>query len=48
MSSGYPNDYMSDAEIKTFEDKYYEVMLSLYLLYKLVIAKEELKQFINK
>lgn len=42
MSSGYPNDYMSDAEIKTFEDKYYEVMLSLYLLYKLVIAKEEL------
>lgn len=43
MSSGYPNDYMSDAEIKTFEDKYYKVMLSLYLLYKLVIAKEELK-----
>ena len=42
MSSGYPNEYVSDAEIKTFEDKYYEVMLSLYLLYKLVIVKEEL------
>ena len=42
MSSGYPNDYMSDAEIKTFEDKYYEVMLSLYLLHKLVIVKEGL------
>ena len=42
MSSGYPNDYMSDAEIKTFEDKYYEVMLSLYLLHKLVIVKERL------
>ena len=43
MSSGYPNDYMSDAEIKTFEDKYYEVMLSLYLLYKLVICEKENK-----
>lgn len=48
MSSGYPNDYMSDAEIKTFEDKYYEVMLSLYLLHKLVIVKEGINLFINK
>lgn len=39
MSSGYPNEYMSDAEINTYEDKYYDVMLSLYLLYKLVIVK---------
>ena len=39
MLSGYPNEYMSDAEIKTYEDKYYDVMLSLYLLYKLVIVK---------
>lgn len=34
---------MSDYEIETYEDKYYEVMLSLYLLYKLVICKEENK-----
>lgn len=38
---GYPSEYKSDARIETYEDKYYEVMLSLYLLYKLVIAKEE-------
>ena len=38
----YPSEYKSDARIETYEDKYYEVMLSLYLLYKLVIAKEEL------
>ena len=38
-TSGYPSEYLSDAEIETYEDKYYEVMLSLYLLYKLVISK---------
>ena len=42
-TKGYPNEYMSDYETETYEDKYYEVMLSLYLLYKLVICKKENK-----
>ena len=44
MSSGYPNEYMSDAKIDTYEDKYYEVMISLYLLYELVICKNKVKR----
>ena len=43
IKKGYPNEYKSDYEIETYEDKYYEVMLSLYLLYKLVICETENK-----
>ena len=39
MPSGYPSEYMSDAKIETYEDKYYDVMISLYLLYALIICK---------
>lgn len=39
MSSGYPSEYISDAKIETYEDKYYDVMISLYLLYALIICK---------
>lgn len=36
---GYPNKYLNDAKIETYEDKYYETMLNLYLLYKIIIIK---------
>lgn len=38
-TNGYPDEYVCDAQIETFEDKYYDVMIALYNLYNKFIKK---------